>query len=122
MSRTYRKPIPWHTGNPLEIQVWEEDFINANDWDRVRISDYGYWHRPSYTAYLKPDSKAGKKVLALARKDKVIRFKEPGPAWFRNLYSERPQRRHTKKELQKFIADNDYEPMIESKRPLAYFT
>lgn len=37
--------------------------------------------------------------------------KEPGPAWFRNLYTERPQRRFNKNELRKYMLNEDYEPM-----------
>ena len=52
----------------------------------------------------------------------TVRFKEPGPSWYRNLYVERPTRRYNKLELKKYMADPEYEPMVESMGKLVYWT
>ena len=49
-------------------------------------------------------------------------FKEPGPSWFRNLFTERPLRRYNKEELRRYLQNPDYEPMVEEKGKLEYWT
>lgn len=125
MSRTYRKsPIKWWSYSPLVDWNIREEEVVWEDVDTIKhCLDYSAWiSKVYYTVVYKADSKTGKKMLAKARRDAVIRFKEPGPSWFRNLYTERPLRRQTKRELQKYMADPDYEPMIYSKGKLEYWT
>lgn len=127
MSRTYR--------NIRYRQMWGSDtnYIlsdSTNDlaeipWDEVdwvRYDPSWYWTE-HYEFKYKKNSKEGKKRIARYRSDAgTHNFKEPGPSWFRNLYTERPNRRKAKRELQKFLRDTEYEPMIEAKPPLEYWT
>ena len=74
-------------------------------------------------------------------RDKTHNFKDPGPSWFRNLFSTRPLRGQARRELHKFIRsipvfytasgkecyflqcmDDCYEPIIDSKGKLPYWT
>jgi hypothetical protein len=55
-------------------------------------------------------------------KDSTYRCKEPGPSWFRNLFTERPQRREAKRQLNKFLLDPDFEVLLDSKATLEYYT
>lgn len=116
MSRTYRKKAsyPWSWRDPLEILVdgYEPGDCIAYSW-RGNISAW---------RMLEPKSKQGRKNLARARRDKVYRFKEPGPSWFRNLFVQRPYRQDAKRQIRKFLQNEDYEPMILSKPKLEYWT
>lgn len=71
-----------------------------------------------------PHSKLKDDVIIIAkwRSDSFREFQEPGPSWYRNLYSERPHRRASKEELRKFNILEEYEPMILSKPKLEYWT
>lgn len=105
MSRTYRKRC------------------EAEDWwvreELVRIY-------PNYTyVWVKRDleSEKYKKELAKYHSDSYRSFREPGPARFRNLFEERPLRRQNKRELQRFMQDSEYEPLIDAKqRKRIYWT
>lgn len=104
MSRTYRRknlPIPYYVKQEL-----------------VRIARFRWvW------ADIDPESKEYKKKIAKHYSDKgTLKFKEPGPAWFRSIFTERPQRREAKRELQKFLKDEEYEVMLIPKNPLEYWT
>jgi hypothetical protein len=115
MSRTYRNHTFSHWFNPLEklVDGWEP----GNDICYVWGSTVRSWKK------IDPKSEQGRKILAKAKRDKTVRFKEPGPAWFRNLFEERPLRRSSKRELQKFMADEDYEPIIDARqRKRVYWT
>ena len=105
MSRTYRRKksyIPWWVTSEL------------------RRSDYGYCYE---WVPLEKDSIEYKKNLSHYYSDSCcVSFKEPGPHWFRNLFTDRPARRAAKRELQKFMLDEEYEPMILPKYPLEYWT
>jgi hypothetical protein len=69
------------------------------------------------------DSREYKKGKARFHSDgETSSCKEPGPSWFRNLYTERPMRRQAKRELQKFMLDPNYEPIVEEKGKLEYWT
>lgn len=110
MSRTYRRKnttkVGWHT--TLEYHTSE----------LVRGEDFS-WHWVPYPK----DSKEYKRGSAKYYGDHgTHNFKEPGPSWFRNLYSTRPERRKAKRELQKFMKNDEYEPMIMSKGKLPYWT
>lgn len=108
MSRTYRRKknggLKYH---------WAYDVY----WELARFEGKLY--------YLPADknSKEYKKRLAKVHSDAgTLRYLEPGPSWFRNLETERPQRRDGKRELQKFMNDPDYEPMFLPKDPLDYWS
>lgn len=126
MSRTYRRRRyrqMFGYDDPLRDFWCREEEIIWSDIDYVAlIYDYG----PTYTRYsvkYNKNSKTGRKLVKVAMSDaKTHNFKEPGPSWFRNLYSQRPYRRSSKRELQKYINNPDYEPMILSKEPLPYWT
>jgi hypothetical protein len=104
MSRTYRRknlPIPWHVKEELVK-------LGTRSWHWVALDR---------------NSAKYKKNIALHYSDAGSHsFKEPGPAWFRNLFTERPQRREAKRELQKFLNDEEYEVMLLPKNPLEYWT
>ncbi len=115
MSRTYRNTGFSHWRDPLEelVDGWEPGYTFAWCWNGMVRS----WKK------IDPKSEQGRRILARNKRDKTIRFKEPGPSWFRNLFEERPLRRTSKKELQKFMANEDYEPMIDPKqRKKIYWT
>lgn len=110
MSRTYRQL----KGDPY----WKRW---ALDYELIRVSDYKFfcW----IIRRVDKNTKEYKKALAKFHSDAgVVTFKEPGPSWFRNLYSERPQRRKAKRELKKFMLDNEYEVILNNKEPLQYWT
>lgn len=113
MSRTYRRK------NAREEYYWVLREYN---------SDYGYnddgtWYYQSWYSYHSEDSDEGRKRLSHYHSDAgTFKHKEPGPSWFRNFYSQRPLRRHGKRELKKFLLDPEYEPIIEAKPPLPYWT
>lgn len=131
MSRTYRKkPYQWRCNEPLIDWYVREDEIEWADVESAHIDHmYGSWSRfDYYTIRYKANSKTGKKKLALGRRDTVFRFKEPGPSWWRKLTAQRPYRRASKMALLKYIKlgaetfHTDYEPVIESKPKLDYWT
>lgn len=115
MSRTYRfkkNVMPKHWW--FEWDLWVEA---EPDWDGP--VDYSWYHP---RRRLQPHEKEYKRQLARHHRDQWVSFKEPGPHWFRNLFTDRPLRRDSKRELQKFMLDPDYEPIIESKGKLEYWT
>lgn len=105
MSRTYRQ----------RSEYWFNLKWVLRDHDACRIE---FPIRP----LLDPKSKEGKKRIAKFYSDKTIRFKEPGPAWFRNLFTERPQRRKAKAELRRVLRGEEFEVMLNAKEPLDYWT
>lgn len=114
MSRTYRRV------GQSKLRGWFEDIAwYTSEW---------IWTEGSYRVlYRRPfpkDSKEYKKGKARYHSDAATHnCKEPGPSWFRNLYSDRPLRRSSKNELRKYIAcDGEYEPMILRKEKLPYWT
>jgi soluble lytic murein transglycosylase-like protein len=101
MSRTYRDK----GHNFFYTRDWVLHDYNANG-DRIRID---------------PKSKEGRKRLAKQRADKTMTWKEPGPAWFRNLTTERPQRRKAKAQLYRYVRGEEFEVMLEAKAPRDYW-
>ena len=104
MSRTYRKRNP--------VDLWYATH------ELVRIAPYRWeWVK------LDPKSKQFKLKKAKALSDAHREFKEPGPAWYRHLFTERPQRRAAKQELYRYLrAGGEYEVMLLPKNPLEYWT
>lgn len=105
MSRTYRR-------KNLPLPYWV-----AEELVRVENSYRFEW------VWRSPNSKEYKKDVAKHYSDTgTHRFKEPGPGWFRNLWTERPQRRESKKILNQYIRNPDLEVMLLPKNPLEYWT
>ena len=105
MSRTYRRknqPIPrWVTHELRRIG-------NSYQWEYI----------PTDT-----NSQEYAKRVALHKSDAgTTDFKEPGPSWFRNLFTERSQRREAKRQLHKYKQDPDFEVVLNEKDPLEYWT
>lgn len=69
-----------------------------------------------------PKSEEGKKRIAIFYSDKTFKFKEPGPAWFRNVFVERPQRRKAKRQLDAYMKDTETVVILNAKDPLRYWT
>jgi hypothetical protein len=69
-----------------------------------------------------PKSKEGKRRIARYYADNYVRFKEPGPAWFRNLFTERPQRRKANAILHRVKQGEDIEVTLPAKERLDYWT
>lgn len=107
MSRTFRRK----NGDPWDKKWHVSDYI--------RIPGTHCYQR----IYYEQGSDEYKKGLARYHSDAgTTNCKEPGPSWFRNLYTQRPHRRHADIEIRKFILNDDYEPMIGSKDKLEYWT
>lgn len=72
--------------------------------------------------HIEKTSEEGKKRLINYHSDAYKPFKEPGPHAYRNLYTERPQRRESKREIRKFMLDEEYEVLLNPKNKLEYWT
>jgi hypothetical protein len=114
MSRTYRHkkgvPTSWYFEDPTDFWVrikYKQKIDPA--WVVKEKIDYGY---PHLYRWVDPDSKEGRCISGKPHRDKVVRFKEPGPHWYRNLFTDRPLRREAKRELQKFMHNPEHEPII----------
>lgn len=106
MSHTIRR----RSGDPYYKKVLTEPF--------ERISGTWQWKR----APLDPSSKEYKIAIARYHSDGHKNFKEPGPHWYRNIFTERPQRREAKRQLKLYIQNPDYEVVLNTKDPLVYWT
>lgn len=124
MSRTFRRK----SGDSQE--KWYTSTLLRND--------AGYYDSVPYPK----DSKEYKKGYAKYHGDHGSHnCKEPGPSWFRNMFSTRPLRGKSRRELHKFIRsvpvaytgdgrevfflqvmNECYEPMIDSMGKLSYWT
>lgn len=101
----------------------EEELSKITDAHFVTNTRWGGWTRYQYDAHYYPYSKEGKRRIAQYHSDAGTNTcKEPGPSWYRNLYTERPLRRKAKRELKKYMLDTDYEPIIEKMGKLEYWT
>lgn len=109
MSRTYRN----RSESPHYLKVVE----NSVTWNGYGWTQYEWVHIKK-----NPESEEEKKYLAEWRSDAYKEFKEPGPSWFRRLFTQRPYRQQARKEIHKFMIDETYEPMILSKPKLDYWT
>lgn len=111
MSRTYRR----RQGNETKKSRWGlADALQSY----VKVSRGVYVWVP-----IDPKSAEGRKRKAKYHSDAgTTTFKEPGPSWFRNLFSERPLRRKNKNELRRFVLDQEYEPMVSPKGKIIYWT
>lgn len=106
MSRTYRRKNDNH-GEKWEIGTFCRDHTLLG------------WHWKPYP----PGSVEYKRGLARYHSDVgTTPCKEPGPSWWRNLTTERKQRREGVRQLNKFINNPDYEVILNAKDPLDYWT
>lgn len=107
MSRTYRRKSGdpsykrWHTSSSVRI--------DPDGWCWMWVP-------------MDPASNEYKRAVARYHSDRTNNFKEPGPSWFRKLYTERPQRREAKRQLKKYMSDPDFEVILNAKDPLEYWT
>lgn len=104
MSRTYRRR---QTRAPRRVTS-----------ELVRIPGTLQWE---YVP-LEPSSVEYKKSLAEYHSDAFSNHREPGPAWFRNIFTERPQRREAKRQIRKYMMDEEFEIQLLDKNPLMYWT
>lgn len=131
MSRTYRKkknkvkPSFYDIEYVLSQNYWEDELnsVNLNDIQRIEHSIYsvklGQLYRVTYTQ----KSEHGKRMISKWHSDSGVRdFKEPGPSWFKKLYTIRPERRKSKRDLKKFISDPNYEIIFHEKYYYEYWT
>ena len=127
MSRTYRRRRYrqlFGSDNPLMDYFVTDDEVVWEDVQTIaHTHDYGFMINPRYNVRYSANSKTGRRLIAKASSDAATHScKEPGPGWFRNLYSDRPLRRKAKEELRKYMMNEEYEPMIEDMPPLPYWT
>lgn len=104
MSRTIRRKSAKH-----EAKSWV-------------LTDYVYVGGYLKKVEVPEKSREGQKALAKFHSDAHPSFKEPGPAWFRNLFTERPQRREAKRQLTQFLKNPEKEVILRSKDPMPYWT
>lgn len=132
MSRTYRLRkagyLPWWAD--YTWKQWVD--INPNEeidpsWEIRCVHYYSIYTKVRYERKLQ--GKELKKIVSLSYRDKGVPFKEHGPHWFRNLYSQRPHRRAAKVAIAKWVRYNDYHDdcmttdlIVESKPKLEYWT
>lgn len=110
MSRTYRRTKNpnsfWHSRKDSWCSTWERVLPGVYELKPIPkdTDEYArksaYYHSDAYTH----------------------ECKEPGPAWYRNLYTERPQRRFNKNELRKYMLNEDYEPMCVEMERMPWWT
>jgi hypothetical protein len=111
MSRTYRRKDLKADSSWLYTEV-EYNFTETGHWYR-----WGFHRVP-----VDRTTKEFKKELARYHSDTYSNCKEPGPAWFRLLHTERPQRREAKRQLRNYIQDIEYVVILNAKDPLEYWT
>ena len=105
MSRTYRFKKAPHLSS-CALSEWKH-------------TDVWSWYR----VYHDPRSKEGKKRLARHHSDcKWMFFNHLGPGWFHNLYAQRPYRRDAKKQLHRYVREEDFEVMLLRRPKREYWT
>ena len=105
MSRTYRKK---------QVHNYT-DYWPMRNYDAVTVDNP---HPPPYD----PKSKEGRRYIAKFHADDTCNYKEPGPSWYRHMFVERPQRREAKRQLQRYMRDEEFVVILEAKMPLLYWT
>ena len=109
MSRTYRRK--------RNRGWWHDEGHFLSDWV---MSEHGFFVVKAKISDGHPEYKKRKAYFHSDSYD--CAFKEPGPSWFRNLFAERKQRRTAKRELKKFMMNEDHEVILNEKDPLPYWT
>ena len=107
MSRTYRN----RSQPPHYLKIVDD----SNIWNGYSFTEYNWSPCDLCT-------EEGRKEIAIWRSDATREFKEPGPSWYRRLFTQRPHRQQARREIYKFMLDEEYEPMILSKPKLEYWT
>ena len=109
MSRTYRRKNSWNerwNGKKWCVSVWS--YTEDGIYDKI---------------LLESNSKEYEYASAKFHSDTGTHsHKEPGPSWFRNLYSQRPHRRQSRINLQRYVQGEDFDVIIEDKPKLPYWT
>ena len=109
MSRTFRRKGCTSSGY-TDYKWFTSDFVRL---------DFG---KGICIPYAK-DSKEFKRGKARFHADSgTTSFKEPGPGWFRNMFNTRPSRVAIRAEINKWLRNEDYEVVAESKPHLSYWT
>lgn len=112
MSRTYRRKEGIGCG--YQDKTWA-----CSEW--VRIT-YKNGDSRLNRVPLPKDSDAYKKASSIYHSDTGTHyFKEPGPSWFRNVFCERPQRREARRQLRKYMLNEEYEVCLNAKDHLPYW-
>lgn len=121
-NRRYRQYFTDATDSGILTEHWVSEY-DPESVENVKICFIFPDGDERYNIRYKRNSKEGKKRLAKYFSDAgTHNFKEPGPSWFRNLYFTRPDRRAAKREIQKYLADDDYEVITCPKVYLPYWT
>jgi len=122
MSRTIRfrkgKYVPWW--NNYEWKQWVE--ISKEEYHTTKYDTRLHSYAGSRRGIVYEKKVVNKTTYWKMHKDNGHYCKEPGPRWFRNLFTERPQRRDAKRQLNKFLLDPDFEVLIDTKLHLVYYT
>lgn len=106
MSRTYRRK----GGDTYQLKWFIRDWEFDENGNSVLVQ------------YIKGGKKYNEGLARYHSDGGTSNFKEPGPSWFRNLFTERPQRQYNRRELKKFMQNVEYEPMIINKGHVPYWT
>lgn len=105
MSRTYRR----RKDTKDDLRWLLSDYIIGENWTYRRIS-------------IDKDSDLGKRKLMEYHSEAYSNFCEPGPHWYRNITTERPQRREAKRQLNEFLKDPEFVVILNPKDKLEYWT
>lgn len=124
MSKTYRfKRDKWLIKDNSILSAWDtlEKLKKYKDGDISNWSCYGMTH--FYELRFRPDSEEGKMRLAKFHSDaKWHYWNHTGPGWFHNLFSQRPYRRDAKRQLQRYMLDDEFEVQLLRKPKREYWT
>ncbi len=115
MSRTYRRKNETH----------EYDWLLRADRYYIFNDTGGRYHNywvSSPPAKNKDRSECVKEINRFHSDAYTHECKEPGPAWYRLLNTERPQRRHAKNELRKYMLNEEMEVILNPMDKLEYWT
>ncbi len=105
MSRTYR--------------FKSSSYMGADVLGEWCMTDNWTWYRVKH----EPSSKEGKKRLARHRSDKKWGFyKSIGPSWFHNMFAQRPYRRDIKKQLHRYVREEEFEVQLLRRPKREYWT
>lgn len=109
MSRTYRRKEGIGPGYQDKKDYCSQKVVYEGRWPKWVDIDPGSEEYAELSAKYHSDSG-------------THNFKEPGPRWFRNLYTNRPLRRDSDREILKWMKNDGYEPMIDTKGKRPYWT
>lgn len=117
MSRTYRRRHTTKNG------MWTDLEYYTSNWTYPFADDGEWWPTARVQVPFPKDSAEYRKGKAIFHSDAATtNFKEPGPSWFRRMFTERPMRRYNKNEIRKWMNNPEYEPIVYDMMPLEYWT